>query len=67
MIIEIILNDKDVLLGCQKIVNLGFDNHLHAYVVEDDNFLFIKSINWTYTKTSYIFLANDNRKLVKWD
>lgn len=36
LIIEIVLNNKDILLECQKLVNLEFGNHLHAYVVDEE-------------------------------
>jgi len=31
---DVILNGEEILLGCQKIHNIGFDNHFYAYVVE---------------------------------
>lgn len=35
----IILNDQEILLGCQKLINLGFDSHYYAYVVELESFM----------------------------
>lgn len=67
LIIEIILNVQEILLGCQKLCNIGFDNHLYAYVVEKEDFYFIKTINWKLTRSSYIFVGKEGKQLVKWD
>jgi len=67
LIIEIVLSGEDVLLGCQKLTNIKFDQFYYAFVIEKEDF-FIKSINWKYShKASYIFLDNCKRNLVKWD
>lgn len=70
LIKNIFLNDNNiVLLGCQSLTNLGFDNHFHAYKVDFENFFFIKSvkIKKLNTKVSYIFNGPDNKNFVMWD
>lgn len=67
LIIEMIINENEVLLGCQKLITLGYDKHFHAFVVEKDDFFYLKTINWKYTKASYIFIDKYTRNLVMWE
>lgn len=60
----IIENENIISFGCQKLTNLGFYEHLHAYSVHVENEFFICKFSKNYLQTvSYIFDAGD-RKLV---
>lgn len=67
LIKDIFLMDNKILLGCQSLTNLGFDNHFYSYKVELEDFFFIKSVKSPQFKSSYIFYGTENRNFVKWD
>lgn len=58
----IIENENTISFGCQKLTNLGFHEHLHAYSVEIENDFFICKFSKDYLqKVSYIFDAGDKK------
>lgn len=62
---NIFLMDDKILLGCQGLTNLGFDNHFWAYKIDFEDFFYIISINFNnlHFKSSYVF----KNKFVMWD
>lgn len=59
----VITNNSKVVLGCQKLNNLGFDSHFYAYsVVEEEHFYLCPAEN--VINTSYLFQGQD-RKFVR--
>lgn len=61
---EIIIIDKSVvILGCRKIINLGFDRHFYAYSITETNCFFPISVD-SVQATSYLFQGAQNEKFV---
>ncbi len=61
---EIIIIDKTVVvLGCRKIINLGFDRHFYAYSVIETNDFFSFPVE-NVQVTSYLFQGSQNKKFV---
>ncbi len=61
---EIIIIDKTVvILGCRKIINLGFDRHFYAYSVTETNCFFSFSVE-NVQATSYLFQGTQKEKFV---
>lgn len=69
LIKKIFIVNEEILLGCQRLINLGFVEHYFAYKVDFDNFFYIKSIdeNKLNYKLSYIFYGTSNRNFVMWN
>lgn len=66
LITDVFIHEKNIFLGCQTLNVLGFSTHFHAFRVEKENFMFIKSTNRLYTRSSYLFQGvKDN--FVMWD
>ena len=61
LITNIILNDAQVLLGCQHISVLGFDKHFHAWSIELEEKFFIHPAKFKSLEQSV--LIKDRRKL----
>lgn len=63
LVTDVIIKDESkILLGCQKITNLGFHQHVHAYSVCLEKEFFICEFSKDYLqKVSYIFDAGDRK------
>jgi len=66
LIKKIILNGENVLIGYQRLSNLGFDDQYYAFKVEYENVFFIEPVNFNVTP-KYIFEATENCKFVNCD
>lgn len=63
LVSDVIVEDESkIMLGCQKIINLGFHQNMHAYSVCLEKDFFICKFSKDYLqKVSYIFDAGDKK------
>lgn len=67
LIKNIFVQEKNIFLGCQSLIVLGFSTHFHAFRVEKEKFLFVKQTNPKYVKSSFIFCGVNQNNYVMWD
>ena len=66
LITNIILNDAQVLLGCQHISVLGFDKHFHAWSIELEEKFFIHPAKFKSLEEP-VFIKNRRKLFVNYD
>ncbi len=69
LIKQVFVKNDLILLGCQRLINLGFEANVFAYKVELDSFFYIKRVNRNKLNynLSYIFHGCINNNFVMWD
>lgn len=68
LIKQVFIVENEILLGCKKLINLGFDDYYHAYKVDCATDYFIKLVNKRklHYNSSYIFYGPNNSNFVMW-